>query len=364
MAIPFLSNINMNKNEIQNLVLHSQTSDPTGTEGQIYYNSNTNKVLVHNGSSFINISGDIASVTLTGGDGVSIPSQPTDSDGNYTATINADLKANGGLVIESAKIAVDLGASSITGTLAVADGGTGVTSKTGTGSVVLSNSPTLVTPALGTPSALVGTNITGTAASLTAGKVTVTEDTSSNTNYNVVFHNGSNALLDESSTGGFHYNPSTETLSVKNLNVTVKTTQKEVELINTSGGIIFEGDTNNDFETTLDVVDPTADRTINLPNKSGTVAMTSDLVANEKVTKLLSGDGSNTTYTIDHGFGTNLVMTQVLHYGNAGSGATHDVVQVEVQAGSDTDKIDVIFGTAPTTSEDYLVLVSKFPAAS
>lgn len=40
---------------------------------------------------------------------------------------------------------------------------------TGTGKMVLDTSPTLVTPALGTPSALVGTNITGTAASLTAG---------------------------------------------------------------------------------------------------------------------------------------------------------------------------------------------------
>jgi hypothetical protein len=43
---------------------------------------------------------------------------------------------------------------------------------TGTGDVVMSTSPTLVTPALGTPSALVGTNITGTAAGLTAGTVT------------------------------------------------------------------------------------------------------------------------------------------------------------------------------------------------
>jgi len=38
-----------------------------------------------------------------------------------------------------------------TGTLSVARGGTGVTSSTGSGNVVLSNSPTLVTPALGTP---------------------------------------------------------------------------------------------------------------------------------------------------------------------------------------------------------------------
>jgi len=43
---------------------------------------------------------------------------------------------------------------------------------TGTGNVVMSTSPTLVTPALGTPTALVGTNITGTASGLTAGNVT------------------------------------------------------------------------------------------------------------------------------------------------------------------------------------------------
>lgn len=60
----------------------------------------------------------------------------------------------------------------ISGTLDVANGGTGVTTSTGTTNVVLSNSPTLVTPALGTPSALVGTNITGTASGLTAGNVT------------------------------------------------------------------------------------------------------------------------------------------------------------------------------------------------
>lgn len=43
---------------------------------------------------------------------------------------------------------------------------------TGTGGLVRATSPTLVTPNLDTPSALVGTNITGTAAGLTAGNVT------------------------------------------------------------------------------------------------------------------------------------------------------------------------------------------------
>ena len=55
---------------------------------------------------------------ITAGDGL-------DKSGN---TLSVDLKSNGGLVIESTEIAVDLGASSITGTLAISDGGTGATS--------------------------------------------------------------------------------------------------------------------------------------------------------------------------------------------------------------------------------------------
>jgi hypothetical protein len=47
-----------------------------------------------------------------------------------------------------------------------------LTDETGSGAAVFATSPTLVTPNLGTPSTLVGTNITGTAAGLTAGNVT------------------------------------------------------------------------------------------------------------------------------------------------------------------------------------------------
>ena len=54
---------------------------------------------------------------ITAGDGL----------GKSGNTLSVDLKANGGLVIESTEIAVDLAASSITGTLAIGDGGTGAT---------------------------------------------------------------------------------------------------------------------------------------------------------------------------------------------------------------------------------------------
>ncbi len=49
----------------------------------------------------------------------------------------------------------------VTGTLPVANGGTGVTTSTGTGATVRATSPTLVTPLLGTPTSGTMTNVTG-----------------------------------------------------------------------------------------------------------------------------------------------------------------------------------------------------------
>jgi hypothetical protein len=51
--------------------------------------------------------------------------------------------------------------SDVSGILPVANGGTGVATSTGTTNVVLSNSPTLVTPILGTPQSVTLTNATG-----------------------------------------------------------------------------------------------------------------------------------------------------------------------------------------------------------
>ena len=51
--------------------------------------------------------------------------------------------------------------NSTTNVVSVVNGGTGTTTSTGTGSVVLNTSPTLITPALGTPSSATLTNATG-----------------------------------------------------------------------------------------------------------------------------------------------------------------------------------------------------------
>ena len=80
---------------------------------------------------------------------------------NITGTAGQVLRVNnGGTALAFG--AVDLStAGAITGTLGVANGGTGVTTSTGTGSVVLSTSPTLVTPVLGTPTSGTLTSCSG-----------------------------------------------------------------------------------------------------------------------------------------------------------------------------------------------------------
>lgn len=112
-------------------VAYGGTGQNSFTNGQLLIGNSTGNTL--------------SKSTLTAGSGVSI------TNGNGTITINAsganftagdgldlvgselslDLKANGGLVIESTELAVDLGASAITGTLAIADGGTGATTASG-----------------------------------------------------------------------------------------------------------------------------------------------------------------------------------------------------------------------------------------
>jgi hypothetical protein len=78
--------------------------------------------------------------------------------GTGATTLTGVVKGNGTSAFTAGTVSLT---SEVSGTLPVANGGTGVTSSTGTVAVVLSNSPVLVTPNLGTPSAVTLTNATG-----------------------------------------------------------------------------------------------------------------------------------------------------------------------------------------------------------
>ncbi len=178
--------------------------------------------------------------TITAGNGLASTGVTTGE--NIDHSLSVDLKANGGLAIESTKLALNLAASAITGTLAVADGGTGQSNL----------------------------------ANVVVGGVTVT-DNNLDTNYDVTFTDGSNALLEDN--GQFYYNPNTGTLRVPNLTVQGTTTTVDSVQMQAQNAIVFEGATADAYETTLTITDPTADRTITLPNSTGIIALTTDITA-------------------------------------------------------------------------------------
>ena len=106
----------------------------------------------------------------------------------------------------------------------------------------------------------------------TASNVTVSDSTA-NTNFPVIFHDESNALLDD--TGALRYNPSTGTLLVPNLSVSGTTTQVDTVTMNAQNAVVFEGATPDDHETTLSIVDTTADHTQYLINQGGYIPLLS-----------------------------------------------------------------------------------------
>lgn len=98
----------------------------------------------------------VAALSVVGNGG-----STTANAGAISGTAGQVLRVNNGATA-LAFGAVDLStAGAITGTLGVANGGTGVATSTGSGSVVLSTSPTLTTPVLGTPTSGTMTNCTG-----------------------------------------------------------------------------------------------------------------------------------------------------------------------------------------------------------
>ena len=210
----------------------------------------------------------------------------------------------------NARTTLGLGTSAVLNTAAISDGGSGV--------ATADQIHTFVT----TQTDSIAANTSGTATT-----VTVTDDTSNN-NWPIVLHDGSNGLLDD--TGTFTYNPSTSTLVVPNISVSGTQTFIDTATLVVTSSVIFEGATDDGYETTLTVTDPTADRTWTLQNASDTIVGrdTSDTLTN----KTISG-ASNTLSNIANSSLSNSTISGVALGSNLND-LTVDNTTVQLNSGT------------------------------
>jgi hypothetical protein len=287
----FLTNLDLQKNELQNATLQNLATDPASpVQGQIYYNTVSDAIKVYDGAAWVTLAtggGTVTSVTASsplassGGNTPNITIQDgttsqkgavqlensTSSTSTTTAAVPASVKSAYDLAASKASTSNKLGDFAATSSAELA----GVISdETGTGALVFANSPTLVTPALGTPSSATLTNASGLPISTgVSGLGTGVADflaTPSSANL-------ASAVTGETGSGALVF-ANTPTLNGATITATGQTPTIHGIYLPETHGIYFEGTTANDFETFLNVVDPTADRSINLPDASGTVALT------------------------------------------------------------------------------------------
>jgi len=285
MAIPFLNNINLSNNELQNAKLHITGSLPSPATGHIYYDGTTdNKVKVRDNSQIQTVAWESWVTSNYPGTVTSVSSATTDqltvANGTSTPSLSIVTGAvvNGGTALATGDqiydFVIGLGYSTTTGTVtsvAIAgtdgidvDSGSPITSS-GTITLGLSNVPNT---SLANSSITIGDStiaLGGTDTTLT-GLTDIDLTAASHTIFDNV---GANTLTIGAGT--------TTVVIPGDLQVTGTVTTNNVETVSTSNGVIFEGNAADENELTLLAGTLTADRTVTLPDATGTVALTSDL---------------------------------------------------------------------------------------
>lgn len=88
MAKKFLTSIDLSKCELINASIHNLATAPSAPgDGQVYYNTSDNQMYYYNGSSWQSMSGDITSIDIAAGTGISI-TQETTGAGDYSSTVS------------------------------------------------------------------------------------------------------------------------------------------------------------------------------------------------------------------------------------------------------------------------------------
>ena len=420
MAIPFLSDIKLNGNQIKELVVdHKSSSQPTsGYHGQLIFRTDENKIYINTSTSFnspswSSIAGDITSVTA--GNGL--------TGDALTGDVTINVGPSKGITVSSNRVSVDpdgttldFDANDDSAKLRIASGGVDTTQLAddavdgdkiandsinsehyvdgsideahiadqqvtfakmqqiqSPGLIGRNTSGTGIIEALstGTVKTMLGITLppaiednSGTPAF--ASGITKTEvqtllnvaDGANNYSLDLTKLNAVTSAMDENSTLTFGDGGNDTNVIIKgDLEVKGKTVTNNVETVSTSNGVVFEGSALDNNEGTLLAGTLTGDRTYTLPDKDGTVAMTSDITGTNSGVN--TGDEPDATTTVK-----GIVELATNAEANAGTPTARAVTPANLQAFTGSSSI-VTVGTISTgvwqgtaISTDYIANTS------
>jgi hypothetical protein len=355
MAINYLSSINLNKNELQNGVIHVLASNPSNpVEGQIYYNSTDQKLLFYDGTNWIDASGDLKSVNTNTTSTISV----TDPDGPNPRldTITAAV-ANGGTALATGDQIFDHVATSIGNVSFTLQGTTNEIEVTdglnmGDGSTATIGLPNDVTV---TNDLNVGNNLDVTGNAVIDGNLTVS-GTTTTVNSNTVEIGDSIITLNSDETGA----PSQDA----GIEVERGTSPNRSLVWDESAGEWTIQQASGTYERIATYADSVEDVIVEETGASG-ITVTETLSGTDNRIKTYDiavnlddlryktdiGDGSTTAIAVTHNLGTEDVIVQLF------DNSTKETVYADVTRNS-VNQITVSFATAPSSGA-IRVLVQK-----